>query len=323
MAHVLDRLVAYDFGRDNMLQQMIDALPRAEMFLADNVYQYFYENPDWVSGESIDQLELHVDFKDFPQLAPPFEEFFIGCNSLPIKKTGYGSGGVMFVARDIMDAHAPGIVQYILDRGWQSRAALRQRGVRWILYAMPVALFADGDIVTPCVAQAIFVKEDGSFFSSVSFGDEARIKLQAPIYRMSVADMTEAHNTIADLLVPPALLALSFIHCRNVEVIETLPNRKQSARREQKKGHGLIKFRTLQIEPMKRALREASTTEGTGLGVALHTCRGHFKDYRDGKGLFGKHKDLYWWDGQERGSPDLGRVLKDYETTPEPGRHHD
>lgn len=46
--------------------------------------------------------------------------------------------------------------------------------------------------------------------------------------------------------------------------------------------------------------------------MAMHTCRGHFADYRKGKGLFGKLKGLYWINSHVRGSEEHGVVEKDY-----------
>ena len=57
---------------------------------------------------------------------------------------------------------------------------------------------------------------------------------------------------------------------------------------------------------------EGGIGRGGGLKQALHICRGHFKDYRDGRGLFGKHKGLYWWEQNVRGSIEQGVHIKDY-----------
>ena len=35
---------------------------------------------------------------------------------------------------------------------------------------------------------------------------------------------------------------------------------------------------------------------------AMHICRGHFKDYRQGKGLFGRYHQLVWQPAIVRGS---------------------
>ena len=39
---------------------------------------------------------------------------------------------------------------------------------------------------------------------------------------------------------------------------------------------------------MRRQLAEAGANEPGGLKRSLHIMRGHFKNYRDGRGLFGK-----------------------------------
>jgi len=68
----------------------------------------------------------------------------------------------------------------------------------------------------------------------------------------------------------------------------------------------------LEIEPMKKVLKSEGNIDEVGLQRALHICRGHFKDYSNGKGLFGKHKGLYWWDSTVRGTESEGKIIKDY-----------
>jgi len=112
-------------------------------------------------------------------------------------------------------------------------------------------------------------------------------------------------------LVAPVLLAHSFIHCRNVEIVTDRPPAKVARKREKQDKHALV-YKTLKIAPVKRrALREDS--EASGEKLRLHICRGHFKDYRDGKGLFGRYNGLFWWDMHVRGSSEMGEVRKDYE----------
>ena len=48
----------------------------------------------------------------------------------------------------------------------------------------------------------------------------------------------------------------------------------------------------------------------------MHICRGHFKDFREGTGLFGKLKGMYWWNQQLRGAPEFGVCDKDYQIEP-------
>ena len=110
--------------------------------------------------------------------------------------------------------------------------------------------------------------------------------------------------------VTPVLLAISFLHCKNVEIIEKKPRARRGGRRNRNQSR--IKYKVLNIRPMQKILREDGQIESSGLKRALHICRGHFKDYSD-KGLFGKYKGIYWWNDQIRGNQNEGVVLKDYE----------
>lgn len=112
--------------------------------------------------------------------------------------------------------------------------------------------------------------------------------------------------------VSPVLLAISFMHCKNVTMEQVVPPAPFSKKHQKKHGRPLEKYHVLNIEPMKKVLRTEGQSEKTGLRQALHICRGHFKDFSKGTGLFGKYKGLYWWDSQVRGSHTEGIVDKDY-----------
>jgi hypothetical protein len=92
------------------------------------------------------------------------------------------------------------------------------------------------------------------------------------------------------------LLAISFCHCKNVDILrETVPP-KVKAKRERSHGWSPDAWHALKIEPMQKELRGAGADEPGGLKRALHICRGHFKDYRGGHGLFGKVHGMWWWE---------------------------
>ena len=104
-------------------------------------------------------------------------------------------------------------------------------------------------------------------------------------------------------LLHPTLLAISFLHCRNVSVVDnTVPAalaKKYAARHG---GVQPVKYRTLVIEPLKQILRHEGHSDKTGIAHAMHICRGHFRDYREGKGLFGKYHALVWTPSIVRGT---------------------
>lgn len=89
------------------------------------------------------------------------------------------------------------------------------------------------------------------------------------------------------------------------------PYKVQQKRIKQNKAP-LTKYYTLDITRPRAILKSEGNIDEVGLQRALHICRGHFKDYSKGKGLFGKYKGLYWWDSQVRGTEEAGRIEKDY-----------
>ena len=110
----------------------------------------------------------------------------------------------------------------------------------------------------------------------------------------------------------PAMMAISFLHCKNVSVQEGDPKTKIHKKRAKKSKQPFFRFKTLDIQPMKEVLRNEGGLQEHGLKMALHICRGHFKDYRNGRGLFGKVKGLFWWDMHKRGDDSEGIIHKDY-----------
>ena len=136
------------------------------------------------------------------------------------------------------------------------------------------------------------------------------------IVQLKTSDYSEEHDAFARLIktiyLHPVLLALSFMHCKNTVLTEHNPPVKVQRKRAKNNRPPLTKYYTLDIERPKTILKTEGKIDEVGLQRALHICRGHFKDYSNGKGLFGKYKGLYWWDSTVRGNPDAGRIKKDY-----------
>lgn len=109
----------------------------------------------------------------------------------------------------------------------------------------------------------------------------------------------------------PALLAISFCHCKNVTMTrEEIPAK--LLKRQQERGRHSITFKTLEITPMKVVLEKAGAGSVGGLKKALHICRGHFANYAE-KGLFGKYFGRFWISQHVRGAIDAGAVVKHYD----------
>lgn len=73
-----------------------------------------------------------------------------------------------------------------------------------------------------------------------------------------------------------------------------------------------LTYHVLDITPMRQVLRIEGGEAQNGTKRALHICRGHFANYSQGRGLFGKYHGMYWIDQHVRGSASRGFALKDY-----------
>lgn len=123
-------------------------------------------------------------------------------------------------------------------------------------------------------------------------------------------------NILAWFLIIP-LAAISFMHCKNVVIHSDEVSPKLQKSRERRGKLPLFTFKTLEIKPMVKILRDEGESETKGLKHALHICRGHFKDFSNGPGLGRRHaKGIYWWNSQVRGNREVGAVIKDYKVSP-------
>jgi len=112
----------------------------------------------------------------------------------------------------------------------------------------------------------------------------------------------EAVQAMTPQLMYPMWLANSFAHCKNVESERVTPPRKLAAKHA-KRGRPLHDFHVLKIEPMVRRVEAsgAMAPAGERTQQGLHIRRGEFRDYRE-RGLFGRHKGVFWFDAHVRGS---------------------
>lgn len=110
----------------------------------------------------------------------------------------------------------------------------------------------------------------------------------------------------------PALLGISFMHCKNVSTMLNNPPEKVQKRRVRKGKKPLKAYYTLGIEPMANTLDRQGAAKKTGIKQALHICRGHFATYSPDKPLFGKYAGTFWKPQHVRGNKKHGEIVKDY-----------
>lgn len=121
-------------------------------------------------------------------------------------------------------------------------------------------------------------------------------------------------------LIKPLLLAICFLHCRNVERVDHRPSQKQNKARLAKSKPPFNRFHTLEIEPMRRIIVQAAAEYRglhgrSGIEMAMHKVRGHFKTYTEEKPLMGKAVGTWFWGEMIKGTRSRGTVSKTYEVT--------
>lgn len=118
--------------------------------------------------------------------------------------------------------------------------------------------------------------------------------------------------SFADMLHIP-LLAFSFSHCKNIaRPVDASEELNPSLKWMQRQRAPRVKYRVLNIEPMRHTLRTEGDIERNGIKKALHICRGHFATYTEDKPLFGHTVGTVWKPGHVRGDIKQGAVVKDY-----------
>jgi len=110
----------------------------------------------------------------------------------------------------------------------------------------------------------------------------------------------------------PCLLAINFMHCKNVVIKKNIYPDHEIREYQKRYGKPPVKYYTIDIEPAKTILKNEGGIHQVGLQKALHLCRGHFKHFEEGGGLFGKYHGTYWWPQIMRGNKEFGEVKKDY-----------
>lgn len=127
----------------------------------------------------------------------------------------------------------------------------------------------------------------------------------------STLDESEAPHLVSYLHVSG--MALTFLHCRNVEILDPPP---ASKKRLPRKVKFESRYHRLKINAIGPGKRSQTTSRGTGITQGLHVIRGHFRSYGPefGKGkLFGRLSGRFWVAAHLKGDEGAGVIDKDYE----------
>ena len=300
MARLYDRLLS------GMPSADVARLAGVPVIVGDNVAQYASKSGLYEDGFRV---------SDIPNIAPPFARFWVEA------RTGDpDSVGALIEANEVGDGDLADL--HRVASGWgrasgydgEYRSLLGQ-GVKW---AVNLSLFAAGRYPWPGkdlgVMQVLttFCRADGS---QVAPGPMVcQLSGGGWIDRRFAALEKAAVDNFARLtmLSRALLLTVSFMHCKNVVRREVQQDAPLSKKWERKHGRPLVRYHVLDIDPMRKVLRDEGRSEETGLKKALHICRGHFATYTDEAPLFGRVTGTFWKPQHVRGNLKHGAVVKDY-----------
>jgi hypothetical protein len=251
--------------------------PDLPVLLIDNVSDYYYT----ASDQEYWDLSVH-----FPNLAPPYKQFWCehrlpkiihskeaGDSTQPVPN---GRCGMYFAAMERNEFKGEGVPDNVKWIYWCEL---------FIDYCRPFGVTADGSH-GPC------------FFAVDAEGRLVDRPWMQSFTGGHYQDMMQKLMTWFNV----GFLAVSFLHCKNVRLDD---NRVPAPLvKKYKARHGVepCAYKTLVIEPLKQILRQEGRSNEVGIAKALHICRGHFRDYREGRGLFGKYHQLVWTPSVIRGT---------------------
>lgn len=277
---------------------------------ADNIEAYYVQTKsDWGSAS------------DFPNVMPPFETTFIEFriaaeDAFPGEISEFIGGqrvGILLKRKDLKAPDAPAIPKDIAGH-------VEETDMRWLVEAQECFEVAGNPIVFPhgnpwsskwvygvTSTGGIVIRPDGTPHIDIlqSLAGNLLNKLDPG------NDIAESS---ANQSLYVAMLALSFIHCKNVSLETNLPTAHQG-KRDRHGSRPAYPYHTIKIHPL------ATRKVGGGVSVedrnkpSVFIRRGHFKTYTQEAPLFGQHVGTYWWESAVVGKGETPSK-SDYEVLP-------
>lgn len=300
---LLDKLQADELmqGWEGETLKITDKLRQTVVILANNVCEYVYMH----TGKAHWKVT-----EDFPCLTPPFKNFWIEMHRPSGFSAKNSQGKTETVRAD----------DFVLKR--------------WAFHFTAGTRDSFEDVVLDN-AKKEFLQTFGPIWEKVhsvmridSYWESTRNGITGPLNPSYIATDCNGIGLTEPMIVrnsdatidddysnwhlPPALLAISFMHCKNVVATENKPDAKLQKARQKRGQKPLLRYRTLNIEPMAKILKRDGKSDETGLKKALHICRGHFSTYTTERPLFGKVSGTFWVPSHIRGSKSEGEIIKDY-----------
>lgn len=257
-----------------------------------------------------------------PRPMPCFDEVWIeGCPWVPgeTQRNHFTSvGGLVRVAHLHRDPAALAVVKDAL--AFHNVQAANEDSEPYVAVSMFVyATGVHGECYGP-LARATYVLNASYEILRSSVGREKG----DPALIVTLTNVPQPYEAVPRLLDMTCVMALSaaartfgLLNCSNVKMVEEgRTNDHLSANRRAKDNLAWLKYHVLKVKVGTQLVPvQPRAADATGRGVALHTVRGHFKNYSD-KGLFGKYRgsaySMIWCPPHVRGDTEHGVVVRDY-----------
>ncbi len=231
----------------------------------------------------------------FPNLAPPFREFFIEATitTEPLDQRGWA-----VLATD----------SELGNEGGKLQPELAQKA-KWQIYLTPCASTIEGRWGPTLDVVILYVDKDGCLLGSAMIeGQCCRSVTDDPLTDDPVTDALMAHKI--------ALLTISLMNCRNVMTTDITENVGPSRKWLKRQRQPQLQYSTVTIDPSKPRRSHSHDCEGIPTQKRPHhICRGHFRTYtpEDGNGLFGRGQfGTFWVPSHERGNKKHGQTITTY-----------
>ena len=282
------RILLFDRWLATLPREAVVSLRNLPVILADNVAEYRHAS----------ERTLHfADPSDFPNVAPPFPDFWIEFN--------YSDGNRIAVWMHAEDCSE--------IKGELPRTETGENP-RWHMQCR-IMVAADGGIVCAPFDFNMFLSKNGTPLRFLNILDQWGCIHGFPWDVEEAAGILKSVPDLGSAVTSPigiALLTLCFMNCKNVAVEKREPDAKLSRAFQRRHGTPLTRYHVLDIDPMRKILKDEGGSETTGLKQALHICRGHFKTYTAERPLLGKTTGTFWWPMHVRGTTEAGVSVKDY-----------
>lgn len=318
------------------LTHSLKTIQNAPTVEATNVSDYYFRGTD---------TEVWYPLEDFPNVLPPFPTMWIEHHApeeivskefgtVPWGRERCALWGTLFITQEL-----PGIFAGTVEREAPrqnifvrmpdgSEAPREVHGVKWVVVGHTYMAFRDGSklILTPPALQTIaYLKPNGALAELAEGSGMPALDVIPPVYIMTSAaqkldmealqDMLQEYIEKARTFVYTSLLAISFMHCRNVVYSDVPPTSEERIAAKKRGQPDPITYKVLELEPFKPTKRR-SLPVGTDPGEdirhkSLHIVRGNFATYDD-KPLFGRVRGTFWRPMHIRGSAEQGVAIRDY-----------